>query len=55
MSERDSDARRGDAHDDGRDAQTRRPGRPWLVAFGFLLALAATVLTVILTGLMLRG
>ena len=37
--------------DDGR----RQPSRPRLVAFGFLLALAATVLTVILTGLMLRG
>lgn len=31
-----------------------RHGRPRLVALGFLLAFAATVLTVILTGLMLR-
>ena len=33
----------------------RRRGRPWLVAAGFLLALAATVATVLLTGLFVRA
>jgi len=32
-----------------------RRGRPWLVAAGFLLALAATVATVLLTGLFVRA
>jgi len=32
-----------------------RPGRPWLVAAGFLLALALTVLTVLMTGLLVRA
>ena len=35
--------------------QRRAVRRPTLVAFGFLLAFTATVLTVIFTGLMLRG
>jgi hypothetical protein len=37
------------------DSARKRPRRPVLIAVGFLIALAATVATVILTGLWVRA
>lgn len=55
MSDSENGANSGESGTGPSPQGRRAQGRPVLVAFGFLLALAATVLTVILTGLMLRG
>jgi hypothetical protein len=44
-----------DARRVANDSARKRPARPVLVAVGFLIAFAATVATVILTGLWVRA